>query len=74
MSEHEADGVPERRAEDLPEGVIDAEPAGGWESAETARSDAEVTGYEAEAVDAVETAEVTQGIDPDLATDQDARP
>lgn len=93
MSDHEVNGSAD--AEDLPEGVIDADPAGGWESAQTAdaetsdRSDAqtadaglpsdvrdadgESTGYEAEADDAVETAEVTQGIDPDLAVDEDAQ-
>ncbi|WP_282837676.1 hypothetical protein [Microbacterium flavum] len=76
---------------DLPEGVVDALPAAGWESADAAdaetreRSDADAaaagqpsdapsdaaTGYDADAVDDVETAEVTQGIDPDLATDDD---
>lgn len=77
---------------DIPDGVADAAPAAGWESADVAdettseRSDAETveaglpsdrpTGHEAEAVDEVESAEVTQGIDPDLATDagaEDAR-
>ena len=74
-------------SQDLPEGVIDAEPAGGWESGGVAdeetreRSDAEAaeaglpsdaqTGYDAVAADEVESAEVTQGIDPDMATDDD---
>jgi hypothetical protein len=72
---------------DLPEGVIDAVPAGGWESGAAAddetreRSDAEAaeaglpsdapTGYDADAADDVESAEVTQGIDPDMAADDD---
>ena len=73
---------------DLPEGVADAAPATGWESADVADgetrergaseagaarlpSDA-ATGYDAEAQGDVESAEVTQGVDPDLATDADA--
>jgi len=75
-------------SQDLPEGVIDAEPATGWESADVVdaetreRSDAESaeaglpsdaqTGYGAEAEGDVESADLTQGIDPDLATDDDA--
>lgn len=73
---------------ELPEGVVNADPAGGWESgvsvdAETReRSDAEAaaagmpsdtpTGHATEAADDIESAEVTQGLDPDLATDEDA--
>ena len=80
MSQHEG--------EDLPDGVIDADPAGGWESADVAdgetreRSDAETieagqpsgvnTGYAAEGDADVESAEATQGADPDLVTDADA--
>ncbi len=72
---------------DLPEGVVNADPAGGWESAASVdgetreRSDAEVaeagmpsdtpTGHAAEAAEDIESAEVTQGLDPDLATDDD---
>lgn len=75
-------------SQDLPEGVINAEPATGWESAEVAdgetrdRSQAEAaeaglpsdaqTGYDADAARDVESADLTQGIDPDLATDDDA--
>ncbi|WP_345800246.1 hypothetical protein AAIB33_12310 [Microbacterium sp. AZCO] len=77
---------------DLPEGVIDADPAGGWEDGaradgETAeRSDAVMSdGWVADIprasnaagtrrggtdVGPVETAEATQGTDPDLATDE----
>lgn len=74
-------------SQDLPDGVADAAPAGGWESADVAdgetreRSDAETaeaglpsdtaTGHEAEGAEAVQSAEVTQGIDPDMATDED---
>lgn len=74
-------------SQDLPEGVINAEPATGWESGDVAdsetreRSVAEsaeaglpsdaATGYDAEAQDDVESADLTQGIDPDLATDDD---
>lgn len=75
-------------SQDLPEGVADAAPATGWESADVADdatrersaeesaeaglpSDA-ATGYAAEAEGDVESAEVTQGVDPDLATDEDA--
>jgi hypothetical protein len=47
------------RDKDLPEGVIDAEPTGGWQSAEAA----------AEPSGPVESAETQQGLDPDLATD-----
>lgn len=70
---------------DLPDGVVDAAPATGWESAEVAdaetseRSRAEsadaalpedaVSGYDVVAADDVESAEATQGIDPDLAAD-----
>lgn len=70
--------------DDLPEGVIDADPAGGWESGAVAdeetseRSDAEAfqaglpedaaTGNDAEAVGDIETAEVSEGIDPDMST------
>lgn len=84
MSEDRTTGSPQS---DLPEGVIDAEPATGWESADVAdaetreRSDAEAaeaglpedaaTGYEVVAADEVESAEATQGIDPDLAPDDD---
>lgn len=79
---------------DLPEGVIDADPAGGWESEDVIddetrqRSEAEAvdaglpsdaadagdtaTGHEVEANEDVESAEVTQGVDPDLATDDGA--
>jgi len=72
---------------DLPEGVADAAPAAGWQSADVAdgetreRSAAEAsaaglpsdeaTGYDVEAQGDVESAEVTQGIDPDMATDAD---
>lgn len=84
MSQDGSTGVPDNG---LPEGVIDAEPATGWESAAVAdeetreRSDAEraraglpedaASGYDVAAADEVESAEVTQGIDPDLAADVD---
>ena len=44
---------------DLPEGVIDAEPAGGWQSDEVV-----------EVTEDIESADVTQGLDPDLASDE----
>lgn len=72
-------------SQNLPEGIINAEPAGGWESGEVAdeetreRSEADEaeaglpsdrrTGYEVEADADVESAEASQGIDPDLSTD-----
>jgi hypothetical protein len=74
-------------SQELPEGVINAEPAGGWESGDVAdaetrersRADAaeaglpsdRATGYDVEAAEDVESAEATQGIDPDLAGDED---
>lgn len=69
---------------ELPEGVIDANPPGGWESedvadAETAQqsADAQGSGELAEsglsADGTVETDEISQGADPDLSTeDEDA--
>ncbi|HYP73701.1 MAG TPA: hypothetical protein VEP72_06380 [Microbacterium sp.] len=70
---------------DLPDGVADAAPATGWESADVAdaetreRSAAKApeaalpsdaaTGYDVEAEGDVESAEIAQGVDPDLATD-----
>ncbi|WP_454117429.1 hypothetical protein [Microbacterium lacticum] len=60
--------------DDLPEGVIDADAAGGWESGAVAdeetseRSEDAATGYDAEAVGDIETAEVSEGIDPDMST------
>lgn len=81
----------QREKNDLPEGVIDAEPAGGWESGDVndgetrerlaaeapeaalpsdADEDADgpATGYSVEAVDDVDAAEVSQGVDADLST------
>ncbi|MGP3534440.1 hypothetical protein ACTU3I_06560 [Microbacterium sp. RD1] len=73
---------------DLPEGVIDADPAGGWESGstadgETAEQSADAAGSPAltddgspanveGAADGVESDVPTQGIDPDLSTDEEA--
>jgi hypothetical protein len=73
--------------QELPEGVIDANPAGGWESAgaadgETAEQNQDAEGSprltdagspaNAEAPDVVETDELSQGADPDLSTDEGA--
>jgi hypothetical protein len=96
------------RSEDLPEGVIDADPAGGWESADTADTltserDAAATppveadgpqvtsappapdgeigapdrgagmpDGDAPAGQSVESADIQQGLDPDLVTDEQA--
>lgn len=54
---------------DLPEGVIDANPPGGWESADVA--DAETEAQNADAIDSpelIESDEPGQAADPDLAT------
>lgn len=58
---------------DLPEGVINANPPGGWESSETA--DAETAELNGEAIDSpelIESDEPGQGADPDLAVGDDA--
>ena len=57
---------------DLPEGVINAAPAGAWESGETA--DAETDERDAAATgsaDLIESDEPAQGADPDLAVGDD---
>ncbi|GAA3029076.1 hypothetical protein [Microbacterium dextranolyticum] len=85
MSQEAAANAPQNDRPDLPDGVVDAAPATGWESAEVAdaetdeRSRAEsakaglpedaASGYDVAAADDVESAEITQGIDPDLASD-----
>jgi hypothetical protein len=71
---------------DLPEGVINADPPGGWESGdasdgETAEQNQDAIGSEeladsglASAGDgSVETDAVSQGADPDLSGDEDDR-
>jgi len=50
---------------DLPEGVIDADPAGGWDET----GDRETMERNAAAAGDIESADATQGADPDLATD-----
>jgi hypothetical protein len=50
----------------LPEGVINADPAGGWDET----GDREAMERNAAAAGDIESADVTQGADPDLATDQ----
>lgn len=63
---------------DLPEGVIDADPAGGWESGavadgETAEQNEHAKGSprlnDAEPSDPIEWDAASQGIDPDLSTE-----
>ncbi|MEV7693690.1 hypothetical protein AB0N73_10220 [Microbacterium sp. NPDC089189] len=58
---------------DLPEGVINANPPGGWESSATA--DDETADQNAQAIDSpelIESDEPGQGADPDLAVGDDA--
>ncbi|NYE20036.1 hypothetical protein [Microbacterium immunditiarum] len=52
---------------DLPDGVIDADPPGGWDET----GDAEALERNAAAAGDIESAEATQGADLDLATDAD---
>jgi hypothetical protein len=57
---------------DLPEGVINANPAGGWESGDVA--DGETEAQNAEAIDSpelIESDEPGQAADPDLAPGDD---
>jgi len=63
---------------DLPEGVIDADPPGGWESGavadgETAEQNEHAKGAQrlndAEPSDPIEGDAASQGIDPDLSTE-----
>ncbi len=53
---------------DLPEGVINADPPGGWDET----GDAEAMERNAAAAGDIESADATQGADPDLATDEQA--
>jgi hypothetical protein len=64
---------------DLPEGVIDADPPGGWESGHVA--DGETSGQndrakgsprldDAEPSDPIEGDVASQGIDPDMSTEE----
>lgn len=65
--------------DELPDGVINAEPAGGWESGAVADDETrEASARAAEPVDGVpdgfvESAEVQAGLDPDLRTDEQVR-
>lgn len=65
--------------DDLPEGVINAEPAGGWESGDVADGETRAAHQRADApVDAVadgfvESAQIQAGLDPDLRTDDQVR-
>lgn len=54
----------------LPEGVIDADPPGGWESADTADAETAEQGRRAD-VGPVEGAALAQDTDPDLTTDEE---
>lgn len=57
---------------DLPEGVINADPAGGWESGETADTETEERDAAAtDSADLIESDEPAQGADPDLAVGGD---
>lgn len=64
--------------DELPDGVINAEPAGGWESGAVADDETRAASERAEAaVDGVsdgfvESAEIQAGLDPDLRTDEQA--
>lgn len=61
---------------ELPDGVINAEPAGGWESGAVADDETrEASARAEEPVDGVpdgfvESAEIQAGLDPDLRTDE----
>lgn len=64
---------------DLPEGVIDADPPGGWESGdvadgETSEQNAHAKGSprltDAEPSDPIEGDAASQGIDPDMSTEE----
>ncbi|SIT67660.1 hypothetical protein [Microbacterium sp. RU33B] len=55
---------------ELPEGVIDANPAGGWDGVDDAETQEQSDAVAASAPEGpVESTVPTQGIDPDLATD-----
>jgi len=57
---------------ELPEGVINADPAGGWESGETADRETEERDEAATASpDLVTSDEPAKGADPDLAAGED---
>lgn len=64
--------------DELPDGVINAEPAGGWESGDVADDETRAASARAEGpVDGVpdgfvESAEIQAGLDPDLRTDEQA--
>ncbi|AXA96253.1 MULTISPECIES: hypothetical protein [unclassified Microbacterium] len=65
--------------DELPDGVINAEPAGGWESGAVADDETrEASARAEEPVDGVpdgfvESAEIQAGLDPDLRTDEQVR-
>jgi len=65
--------------DELPDGVINAEPAGGWESGAVADDETrEASALDEEPVDGVpdgfvESAEIQAGLDPDLRTDEQVR-
>ncbi|KIC59176.1 hypothetical protein [Microbacterium hominis] len=65
--------------DELPDGVINAEPAGGWESGAVADDETrEASAWAEEHVDGVpdgfvESAEIQAGLDPDLRTDEQVR-
>ncbi|GAA5026082.1 hypothetical protein ACFQRL_12210 [Microbacterium fluvii] len=64
---------------DLPEGVVDADPAGGWEAGETADAETAASTERAQeqtpapdGLDVGTVEESVEGADPDLATDDSA--
>ncbi|WP_294945094.1 hypothetical protein [uncultured Microbacterium sp.] len=65
--------------DELPGGVINAEPAGGWESGAVADAETrEASARAEEPVDGVpdgfvESGEIQAGLDPDLRTDEQVR-
>lgn len=88
------DRDPSQESQDLPEGVVNAEPTGGWESGDAAgaatdESSGVADAHTREAMDSsdryesgpqapapqsgpdgfVESAEIQQGLDPDISTD-----
>ncbi|WP_243074256.1 hypothetical protein [Microbacterium sp. SS28] len=56
---------------DLPEGVIDADPAGGWEDGRKADGETEERSDAAGSADEIEGDAPSQGADPDMALDAD---
>lgn len=57
---------------DLPEGVINADPPGGWEDADVADDEsAERNAMSAGSADLIESDEPGQAADPDISTGED---